>query len=91
VTLQANGDIYPCRRMPIRVGNVLEAPLVEAYYESELFRKLRDQNHIAEGCEGCRHAARCGGGLRCLSYAITGDPFKADPGCWHALAKSELS
>jgi radical SAM protein with 4Fe4S-binding SPASM domain len=91
ITVQPNGDVFPCRRMPIRVGNLLEIPLVELYYKSDFLRALRDRNRINKGCEGCRHAKQCGGGLRCLAYAVTGDPFAADPGCWHAHSGSVLS
>jgi radical SAM protein with 4Fe4S-binding SPASM domain len=89
VTIQPNGDLYPCRRMPVRVGNVMETPLVELYEESDLFRALRVRDRVSEGCEACRYAQECRGGLRCLSYALTGDPFEADPGCWHALRTRE--
>ncbi len=89
VTVQPNGDLYPCRRMPIRVGNVMETPLVELYNDSRLFRDLRDKDRISEGCERCSFFGQCRGGLKCLSYALTGDPFKADPGCWRALKEEE--
>jgi radical SAM protein with 4Fe4S-binding SPASM domain len=81
LTVQPNGDLYPCRRMPIKVGNLLETPLVELYDNSELLRSLR-QPKISKGCEHCTYAKRCRGGLKCLSYAVTGTPFTADPGCW---------
>jgi radical SAM protein with 4Fe4S-binding SPASM domain len=80
LTVQPNGDLYPCRRMPIRVGNLLETPLLELYNHSTLLRQLRHQ--ISEGCQNCFYATVCRGGLKCLSYAVTGDPFQADPGCW---------
>jgi len=82
VTVQPNGDLYPCRRMPIRVGNLMETALAELYYQSKLFRSLRERNCISDGCQGCSYSRLCRGGLKCLSYAMTGDPFKADPGCW---------
>ena len=91
ITVQPNGDVYPCRRMPIRVGNLFEQPLVELYYESDLLCALRDQNRISKGCEACSHARQCGGGLRCLAYAVDGDPFAADPGCWHARSGSAVA
>ena len=87
VALQPNGDLYPCRRMPITVGNLLETSLTELYHNNKLFHSLRDRNRISEGCEECSYSSQCRGGLKCLSYALTGDPFKADPGCWHALTK----
>ncbi|MGC9971501.1 MAG: radical SAM protein [Bryobacteraceae bacterium] len=77
LAIQANGDLYPCRRMPIRAGNVLETPLAELYRENPLLRALRDPARSRQGCENCRFAAQCRGGLRCLAYAVTGDPFHA--------------
>lgn len=82
ITVQPNGDLYPCRRMPIRVGNLMETSLAELYYESDLFRALGVRSRISDGCDGCMFTKLCRGGLKCLSYAVTGDPFTADPGCW---------
>jgi radical SAM protein with 4Fe4S-binding SPASM domain len=84
ITILSNGDVVPCRRLPIRVGNVFENSLVEIYRESPLLRDLRDQTRQCRGCESCRFLNRCRGGLRCLAFAVTGDPFSADPGCWLA-------
>lgn len=89
VTVQPNGDLYPCRRMPIRVGNLLETPLPELYYESDLFCSLRNRNRISDGCQGCLYSKLCRGGLKCLSYATTADLFTADPGCWHSLKQNQ--
>ena len=85
VTVLPNGDLYPCRRMPIRVGNVMETRLEELYYSSDLFCALRNRHLVSAGCQDCFYAGLCRGGLKCLSYAVKGDPFTADPGCWHAL------
>ena len=82
LTIQANGDLYPCRRMPIRIGNLLETSLIELYDNSDFLHKLRDNSEISETCQKCFHAKFCRGGLKCLSYAVTGNPFKTDPGCW---------
>ena len=89
ITVQPNGDLYPCRRMPIRVGNLMESPLVELYYNSELFQSLRVPYRISYGCRSCFYSGLCLGGLKCLSYAVTGSPFKADPGCWLASTESQ--
>ncbi|MCP4353630.1 MAG: radical SAM protein [Desulfobacterales bacterium] len=88
VTIQPDGELYPCRRMPISVGNVLETSLDKLYNHSSLFRKLRNQKQYDPRCQDCSYAKKCRGGLKCLSYAITGDPFKADPGCWHIRNES---
>ena len=88
ITVQPNGDLFPCRRMPIWVGNLMDTPLVDLYHGSDLFRALRDRDRVSVGCQDCFYARVCRGGLKCLSYAMTGDPFNADPGCWHASKAS---
>ncbi len=79
-----NGDLLPCRRMPIAVGNLFKAPLADLY-DAPLFSDLRDRRRISKGCWGCIYTHLCRGGLRCLSYALAGDPFKKDPGCWFSF------
>lgn len=91
IAVQPNGDLYPCRRMPIRVGNLLETPLVELYYESGLFLALRNRQNVSDGCQDCSYSKLCRGGLKCLSYAVTGDPFTADPGCWLASIRRQAN
>jgi len=86
ITVLPNGDLYPCRRMPIKAGNVLETPLSELYATSEVFQSLRDDNRLNETCRKCTFGKMCRGGLKCLSYARHNDPFKGDPGCWIASA-----
>ena len=82
ITVQPNGDLFPCRRMPIPVGNLMKTPLEQLYYQSELFQDLRDKNKTSEGCEKCFYSGVCRGGLKCLSYALYQDPFIKDPGCF---------
>jgi radical SAM protein with 4Fe4S-binding SPASM domain len=84
ITVQPNGDVYPCRRLPLRAGNVKECSLTEIYKESDLLKSLRDRSTISQGCESCAHEPQCGGGLRCLAHAQFNSPFHADPGCWLA-------
>ena len=45
IALQPSGDLYPCRRMPIRVGNLMETHLINLYYESEILQSLRNPDH----------------------------------------------
>jgi len=84
VTVLSNGDVCPCRRMPVPAGNLHCEPLELIYRDSDLFRALRDRGRISSGCEKCFYARACGGGSRCLAWAVHGDPFRADPGCWLA-------
>ncbi len=90
LTILANGDLVPCRRMPLVVGNVMRSDLADLYFGADLFRQLRAVTRISPECTQCRHALTCRGGLRCLSYAVHGDPFRADPGCWVASQRYAL-
>ncbi|HBD09181.1 MAG TPA: hypothetical protein DCZ69_13055 [Syntrophobacteraceae bacterium] len=85
LTVMPNGDLLPCRRMPVRVGNLLHTPL-QQLYDDPLLTALRDRSRVSIGCQGCLYARLCRGGLRCLAYALTGDPFRKDPGCWYSFA-----
>lgn len=82
LTVMPNGDVYPCRRMPVNTGNVFLTSLREIYERSPILRALRNPAHTAPECGGCCFRNQCRGGLKCLSFAVHGDPFKADPGCW---------
>jgi len=90
LTVMPNGDLYPCRRMPVHVGNVTQTTLSELY-NGDFLSSLRDRQRVSKGCRECLWKMQCGGGLKCLSYAVTGDPFTADPGCWLANANSNSS
>jgi radical SAM protein with 4Fe4S-binding SPASM domain len=82
ITVQSNGDLVPCRRMPIVVGNVLKESIKEMYYKSEIFNELRNIKNINSSCKSCIYSNLCRGGLKCLSFATTKNPFSKDPGCW---------
>ncbi|MDH4216819.1 MAG: radical SAM protein [Gallionella sp.] len=83
ITVMPDGTLYPCRRLPIAVGNVYQTSLA-VLYQSALFKRLRDPAWVSTGCENCTYRSICRGGLRCLAHAMTGDLQNADPGCWLA-------
>jgi radical SAM protein with 4Fe4S-binding SPASM domain len=88
LAIMPNGDIYPCRRMPIKVGNLNEQSLFEIWYSSDLLWKLRDKNYYMNSiCKKCQFFEECGGGAPCLTYGYCGNPFAPDPQCWIAFSK----
>ncbi len=89
LALLPNGDVYPCRRMPVLVGNVMKTPLRDLYYQSSFLNRLRDPSRVSIGCEKCVFRWTCRGGLRCLSQACHGDPHHRDPGCPVVATSSE--
>jgi radical SAM protein with 4Fe4S-binding SPASM domain len=84
ITVLPDGAVVPCRRMPVTAGNLRRTSLREVYERSPVMLGLRDRDRVSAGCESCAFERLCRGGLRCLAAAMTGDPFRADPGCWLA-------
>jgi len=74
------GTVYPCRRLPVKVGNILEDS-IEKLVNSNLVKKLRAPGSFTE-CRGCDYRNLCGGGCPAVTNALVGDPFKKDPQCW---------
>ncbi len=77
-----NGDIFPCRRLPIKVGNLKKDNLIEVYKNNIFLKKLRNYKKFAENCDNCHYKITCNGGLRCLAYAKYKNIDKKDPNCW---------
>jgi radical SAM protein with 4Fe4S-binding SPASM domain len=85
LALLPNGEIYPCRRLPLLVGNVLEQSFHSIYFENERMLQLR-QGEVAEGCEKCSFHPLCKGGAKCISFATTGNFSAGDPACKYLSA-----
>lgn len=80
ITIMPDGEVFPCRRLPVSVGNLRENNLIDIYQDSPFFRQLRAFRYPS-GCGQCLFKTQCRGGLRCLALAQTGDAFSSDPGC----------
>jgi radical SAM protein with 4Fe4S-binding SPASM domain len=83
LVLLPNGDVYPCRRLPIKVGNVLEQTLEEIYY-SDMMKNLRNKNNKHAVCQKCENFQNCFGGAPCVTYAYTGKINIPDVQCFRA-------
>lgn len=80
LTIMPDGTVYPCRRLPISIGNVKTESLYSIWYNSDVLWKLRDRKAINK-CGSCIHLDKCGG-ARCIAYAVSGDLLGEDPQCW---------
>lgn len=80
LTVMENGDLVPCRRMPIVVGNLLKDNMYDLYKNNKILKDLR-KNTIPDDCKHCEHSQMCHGGLKCLTYAIYKDLNHKDIGC----------
>jgi radical SAM protein with 4Fe4S-binding SPASM domain len=67
-----NGDITPCPYLPIKLGNIREKPFKEIWFNSEVFKSLRDFNALKGKCGVCEYRALCGG-CRARAYGLSSD------------------
>lgn len=80
LTVMENGDLVPCRRMPIIVGNLLNNNMYDLYKKSKILKELQ-KDTTPDDCKNCEHSKKCSGGLKCLTYAIYKDLNHKDVGC----------
>lgn len=81
MAIDENGEIFPCRRLPISCGNIKLSTLLHTYLNNEVFKELR-KYEIPSGCQKCEYNTKCLGGARCMSYAMTGNYNVKDPSCF---------
>jgi len=82
------GLIHPSGFLPLACGMFPFNDVVEVYQRSPIFRRLRDADSFGGKCGVCEYRHICGGS-RARAYAVTGDPYAAEPDCeyisaaWH--------
>lgn len=88
ITIEADGTIVPCRRMPLPLGNVRTDSLREIWALSPVLEALREKSRYTGKCGTCRRWDSCRG-CRAIAYAHSrargGDDYLGDdPQCFHA-------
>jgi radical SAM protein with 4Fe4S-binding SPASM domain len=81
ICVMPNGDVLPCRRFPISIGNLLTDSLNTIWEKSELLEHLREKENLKGKCANCE-IKECRG-CRSLAFALTGDYLGEDPHCCH--------
>jgi len=85
VIIESNGDLYPCRRANIAVGNIFKESLAEIETNSLVYQRVRQSKQkdlINSQCGDCdRFKGDCGGGCRAMAFAIKGSLAAEDPQC----------
>lgn len=81
LTIMPNGDVLPCRRLPIKIGNILEDSVFKIWYTSDVLWKLRNDNELNEKCVACKYLSKCRG-CRAMAHAVTGNYMGEDVLCW---------
>lgn len=86
LSVLSDGTVYPCRRLPIPIGNIKEG-IVNLIINNEVMQKLRnlDQMKINASCDKVAHCRGC----RAIAYAVTGDFMAKDPMCFKHFLEEE--
>jgi radical SAM protein with 4Fe4S-binding SPASM domain len=79
--IMPDGDVFPCRRFPVSIGNLLKDSLQAIWKESEILERLRNKENLKGKCKKCE-IEDCRG-CRSLALSLTGDYLAEDPQCWY--------
>ena len=67
-----NGDVTPCPYLPVKLGNVREKAFKEIWFNSSIFKSLRDPTALKGKCGACEFGLSCGG-CRARAYGLSSD------------------
>ena len=67
-----SGEVTPCPYMPLNLGNIRERSFRDIWFNSEVFKALRDFDRLKGKCGACEHRDVCGG-CRARAYGVSTD------------------
>jgi radical SAM protein with 4Fe4S-binding SPASM domain len=67
-----NGDVTPCPYLPIKLGNVRNQSFKDIWFNSPIFKNLRNPNGLKGKCGACEYKTLCGG-CRARAYGLSSD------------------
>ena len=67
-----NGDVTPCPYLPIKLGNIREQSFKDIWFNSPVFKSLRNPNCLKGKCGACEYKSICGG-CRARAYGLSSD------------------
>jgi radical SAM/SPASM domain protein of ACGX system len=76
----ADGIVYPCRRLPLKIGKAPEQSLRDVFINSSELNEMRQLEKFKK-CSKCDLFQYCRG-CPAVAYGATGDYFAPDPQCW---------
>lgn len=79
--IMPDATVYPCRRLPISLGNLLRDGIFKIWYKSNVLWDIRRKDKLKGKCGHCGDVGRCGG-CRAAAYAYSHDHLGEDPLCW---------
>lgn len=79
LAVDSDGAIYPCRRLPITIGNIFSDDIIKVW-NHPVMEDLRNRDKLKGKCKECAYKWHCGG-CRGIAYALRNDYLEEDPQC----------
>ena len=86
--ISPEGDVQPCVFMPLVVGNLKKERLKDIWFNSSVFKDLRDREKLKGRCGKCEYKFVCGG-CRARAFSYHDDYLMSDPGCIKKLSEGD--
>ncbi len=81
IVIVANGDVMPCRRLPIVIGNIFKDNDLDRIIRTSLVMTDLSLPVFPTECISCKKITKCFGDAKCVSYAQTGKLRVPDVNC----------
>lgn len=87
--ISSEGRVYPCGFLETECGNVQVDSFKKIWYDSCVFKQLRDTSCYKGKCGECEYLEICGG-CRARAYEASGDYLEEEPNCLYQPLREEF-
>ena len=81
LAIDAHGNVKPCTRADLNLGNVRTDSLAEIWEQNQVLQKIRNRNLYEGKCGACKYKMLCGG-CRVAALGYEKSILGTDPKCW---------
>ena len=86
--ISPEGNVQPCVFLPLVVGNLKTERIEDIWFNSPVFKDLRDRGNLKGRCGKCEYKFVCGG-CRARAFTYHNDYLMSDPGCIRQLSEGD--
>jgi radical SAM protein with 4Fe4S-binding SPASM domain len=86
--ISPEGNVQPCVFLPLVIGNLKTEKLEDIWFNSPVFKALRDRGNLKGRCGRCEFKFICGG-CRARAFAYFNDYLMSDPGCIKQISEGD--
>lgn len=89
ISLTSEGNIIPCSKLPIVLGNIKADSFEDVWYTDTLLNKIRNKNNYSFKCANCEKWNKCRG-CRAFTYYSRNSILGDDDYCSENLLTAEI-